>query len=100
MNETLTDIRTRRSCRKYLPQQIKDEELNTVLEAATWTPTGRGTQSPQLVVVQDAATLRQLSILNGSFMGWGRTKTRCMVPPRPCLYSPTPPFPPVGMTVR
>lgn len=74
MNDTLNAIRTRRSCRKYLPQQIKDEELNAVLEAATWTPTGRGSQSPQLVVVQDAATLKQLSVLNGSFMGWGPDK--------------------------
>ncbi|MDO5471545.1 MAG: nitroreductase [Akkermansia sp.] len=70
MKETLADIRTRRSCRKYLPQQIRDEELDTVLEAATWTPTGKGMQTPQLVVVQDAPTLKQLSVLNGSFMGW------------------------------
>ena len=56
MQETLTDIRNRRSCRKYLTQQIKEEELNAVLEAATWTPTGKGLQTPQLVVVQDAAT--------------------------------------------
>ena len=74
MKETLTDIRTRRSCRKYLPQQITDDELNAVLEAATWTPTGKGMQTPQMVVVQDAATLKQLSVLNGSFMGWGPDK--------------------------
>ena len=74
MQETLIDIRNRRSCRKYKTEQISDDQLNAVLEAATWTPTGKGMQTPQLVVVQDAATLKQLSVLNGSFMGWGPDK--------------------------
>lgn len=69
MQETLTDIRTRRSCRKYLPEQITDEQLNAILEAATWTPTGRGKQSPQMVVVQDADMLSKLSRLNAQIMG-------------------------------
>lgn len=69
MQETLIDIRTRRSCRKYLPQQIADEQLDAILEAATWTPTGRGKQSPQMVVVQDADMLRELSRLNAQVMG-------------------------------
>lgn len=35
-------IRTRRSCRKYCKEQIKDEELKTVLEAGTYAPTSMG----------------------------------------------------------
>ncbi|MBR1998014.1 MAG: nitroreductase [Akkermansia sp.] len=69
MQETLTDIRTRRSCRKYLAEQITDAQLDAILEAATWTPTGRGKQSPQMVVVQDADTLKELSRLNAQIMG-------------------------------
>lgn len=69
MQETLTDIRTRRSCRKYLPQQIADAQLESILEAATWTPTARGKQSPQMVVVQDAEMLSKLSRLNAQIMG-------------------------------
>lgn len=69
MLETIHDIRTRRSCRKYLPEQVSDEQLNTILEAATWTPTGRGKQSPQMVVVQDAEMLSRLSRLNAQIMG-------------------------------
>ncbi|MBR3944845.1 MAG: nitroreductase family protein, partial [Akkermansia sp.] len=38
MQETLTDIRTRRSCRKYRAEQITDAQLDAILEAATWTP--------------------------------------------------------------
>lgn len=69
MQETISDIRTRRSCRKYLPEQISDAQLDTILEAATWTPTGRGKQSPQMVVVQDPAMLSELSELNARVMG-------------------------------
>lgn len=69
MQETLTDIRTRRSCRKYLAEQITDAQLDAILEAATWTPTGRGKQSPQMVVVKDADTLKELSRLNAQIMG-------------------------------
>ncbi len=69
MNETLIDIRQRRSCRKYLPEQIKDAELDTVLEAGTWAPTGHGQQSPRMVVVQEAALMKELSALNAQVMG-------------------------------
>ncbi len=69
MKETLSDIKTRRSCRKYLPEQIKPEELEAVLEAGTYAPTGHGTQSPRMVVVQDAELMKTLSALNGAVMG-------------------------------
>ncbi len=69
MKETLSDIRTRRSCRKYLPRQVKPEELEAVLEAATWAPTGHGTQSPLMIVVQDAEMMKTLSALNAEIMG-------------------------------
>ena len=69
MLETIADIRTRRSCRKYESRQITDEQLDTILEAATWTPTARGKQSPQMVVVQDPEMLSRLSRLNAQIMG-------------------------------
>lgn len=69
MKETLQDIRTRRSCRKFQPRQIADEELNAILEAGTWAPTGRGAQSPVMVVVQDRETIEQLSRMNAAFLG-------------------------------
>jgi len=68
MKETLSDIKTRRSCRKYLPVQIKAEELDAVLEAGTYAPTGHGTQSPKMVVVQEPGLLSKLSELNGRIM--------------------------------
>ena len=34
-NETLETLKNRRSCRAYLPKQIKEEEPDAVLEAGT-----------------------------------------------------------------
>ena len=43
MKETMLELlRTRRSVRAYKPEQVKAEELDAVLEAGTWAPTGQG----------------------------------------------------------
>lgn len=68
-SETLQSLKERRSIRSYKPEQIKDEELNAVLEAGTYAPTSMGRQSPKMVAVQDPATLKQLSEMNGKIMG-------------------------------
>ncbi len=69
MKETLIDLKERRSCRAYLPEQIKEEELNTILEAGTYAPTGMGRQSPVIVAVQDPETRNALSRMNAAVMG-------------------------------
>ena len=72
MQETLTDLKTRRSCRKYTEQQVAPELLTAVLEAGTYAPTGHGQQSPQMVVVQEPGLLARLSELNARIMGTSR----------------------------
>lgn len=62
-------IETRRSCRKYRSEQIKDSELKVVLEAGTYAPTSRGMQSPYIVAVQNEAVLRKLAGMNAEVMG-------------------------------
>lgn len=69
MNETLKTLKTRRSVREYLPEQIKEEELQQILEAGEYAPTGMGAQSPVMVAVQDPETIRLLSRLNAAVMG-------------------------------
>lgn len=69
MNETLKTLKTRRSVRAYLPEQIKEEELQQILEAGEYAPTGMGAQSPVMVAVQDSETIRLLSRLNAAVMG-------------------------------
>lgn len=51
MNETLKNLETRRSCRKFKPDMITDEELNSVLRAGTYAPTGMGKQSPIILAI-------------------------------------------------
>lgn len=70
MKETLVDIKERRSCRKYTTEPVDCSDLEKVLEAGTYAPTGHGTQSPRMVVVTDAAQLKELSALNGRI--WGK----------------------------
>ena len=69
MQETLYDLKNRRSCRKYLSTQVEEEKLAAILEVGTYAPTGKNLQSPVIVAVQDAATVKQLSRMNAAVMG-------------------------------
>lgn len=69
MKETLQDLKTRRSCRKYRPEQITEEELEAILEAGTYAPTGMGAQSPIIVAIQDKKTRDLIASLNAAVMG-------------------------------
>ncbi|MEF2879624.1 MAG: nitroreductase [Blautia sp.] len=69
MKETLQDLKTRRSCRKYKAEQITKEELEQILEAGTYAPTGMGKQSPIIVAVQDKETRDLISKMNAEVIG-------------------------------
>ena len=69
MEATLKDLKERRSIRAYKPEQIREEELQKILEAGIYAPTGMGMQSPKIVVVQDRETRDLLSKLNARCMG-------------------------------
>ena len=44
MNEVLSVIHARRSTRAFTSQQISRQDLETILEAGQWAPTGMGKQ--------------------------------------------------------
>ena len=69
MAETLTTLKTRRSCRAYKPEHIEEEKLNAILEAGTFTATGMGKQSPIIIVVKDPEIRETLRKLNAAVMG-------------------------------
>ena len=69
MNETIKNLVERRSCRKYSSTQIKEEELNSVLKAGEYAPTGMGMQSPIIVVLQNKSIIDKLSKINAKIMG-------------------------------
>ena len=69
MAETLTTLKTRRSCRAYKPDHVEEEKLNAILEAGTYAATGMGKQSPIILVVKDPAVREKLAKLNAAAMG-------------------------------
>jgi len=69
MNEALQNLLTRRSTKKYKPEQIPEERLDAVLTAGTYAPTARGLQSPLIVSVQDAEDIAVMRELNARIKG-------------------------------
>jgi nitroreductase len=61
MNETMKTILTRRSFRAYKPEQIKDQELQTILEAGKFAPSGMNTQPWHFSVVQNKDVLNKIN---------------------------------------
>ena len=69
MNEVLKLLKQRRSIRRYKAEQIKDAELDAILEAGTYAPSGMGKQSAVMVVIQDKETIAALSKINAEIQG-------------------------------
>ena len=69
MAETLTTLKTRRSCRAYKPELIEEEKLNAILEAGTYAATGMGKQSPIILAVTGKELRDKLSKLNAAVLG-------------------------------
>lgn len=69
MNDVIRSLKERRSVRAYREEQVREEDLRQILEAATYAPSGMGKQSAVMVVVQDKETIAKLSKLNAAVMG-------------------------------
>jgi len=68
MNEVIKNMLTRRSIRTYEEKQISDEQLNALLEAAKYAPSGGNSQTWKFTVVQNKEKLEQLnSMVRESF---------------------------------
>jgi nitroreductase len=67
--ETLTTLKTRRSCRAYKAEHVEEEKLNAIIEAGTYAPTGMGKQSPIILVIKDQEIRNKLAKLNAAAMG-------------------------------
>ena len=71
MNETIKVLESRRSCRKFKPDMIKDEELKTIVHAGTFAATGMGKQSPIIIAVTNKEMRDKISEENRKIGGWG-----------------------------
>lgn len=61
MNEVLKNIKSRRSVRVYTDRQVSTEDLNLILQAATYAPSGMNLQTWHFTAIRDAAVLRELN---------------------------------------
>lgn len=59
-NAAVDVILTRRSIRCYQKQQISSNELETILEAGSYAPSGKNQQSAKAVVVQSKTVMQKL----------------------------------------
>lgn len=61
MNDVITNIKTRRSCRAYREQQIKTEDLNEILDCALSAPSGMNSQGCYYTAIQNREILQELN---------------------------------------
>lgn len=69
MNQTISDLVTRRSVRAFRSEPIPQEVLEQILEAGTYAPTGMGRQSPIILAVTNRELRDRLSAMNAKIMG-------------------------------
>ena len=70
MNETLKNLEERRSCRKFKPDMIAEDELNSIIRAGTYAPTGMGKQSPIIIAITNKEMRDKLAEENRKIGGW------------------------------
>lgn len=71
MNATIQVLESRRSCRNFKPDMIKDEELQEILKAGTYAATGMGKQSPVIIAVTNKELRDEIMEANRKVGGWG-----------------------------
>lgn len=61
MNSVIEAIKNRRAIRQYFPDQIKDDELDTILEAGMYAPSALNEQSWHFTVIQSKDAISDLN---------------------------------------
>ena len=70
-NEILNCIRERRSTRRYTDKQISPEQLDALLDAAIWAPSGGNNQSWLFTAIQKKDVLLHLNeLVREGFQHW------------------------------
>ena len=62
-------LKTRRSVRKYTDEMPRDEDIERIVEAGLYAPTGMGKQGVKFVVVKNKEMRDHLSKLNADVLG-------------------------------
>lgn len=70
MNETLKSLEERRSCRKFKKEMITEDEINAIIKAGMYAPTGKGKQSPIIISVTNKEMRDKIAEENRKIGGW------------------------------
>lgn len=62
MKDALKVIRERRTTRKFKPEQIKEEELQVIIEAGIYAPSAHNKQSWNFTVIQNQELIEELNV--------------------------------------
>lgn len=78
MNQTIQDIISRRSVKKYLDKPVPEELVEQIVKAGTYAPTGMNRQSPIIIAVTNKEMRDRLSTINLNIVkGFNLTTTSC-----------------------
>ncbi len=69
MESLLALIRERRSIRKFKPQEVPIQEIEELLEAARWAPSGSNAQPLRFVIVTERETIEALKMVSPGLFG-------------------------------
>lgn len=75
MNETIQNIITRRSVKKYTSQPVPRELIAEICKAGTYAPTGMNSQSPLIIAVTNRELRDRLSRMNSEIIMGRNLKT-------------------------
>lgn len=67
MNEVLSTIITRRSCKSFLSKKIPDQMIYSIVEAGLYAASGLGQQSPIILVIKNKELRDRLSKINAKY---------------------------------
>lgn len=70
MNDMIKAMVERRSIRKFKPDAVSGEDVNTVIEAGLYAASGRGYQSVKIIAVTDKELRNRISEENRKIGGW------------------------------
>lgn len=68
MNDVINTIKNRRSIRAYKSEQIKQEELDAIIEAGLYAPSGHNTQPWHFTVIQNREVIRHINEVSKEVM--------------------------------
>ena len=66
---TLESIKARRSIRSFKEDTVPDELIEKIVEAGSYAASGKGRQSPIIIVVENKDVIKKFSKMNASIMG-------------------------------